>query len=106
MSKYCGFTDYKDLRQQFEIRDDDASFPKARDIIIAVYETEPYEGTAMVLFEQDGKLFEVHASHCSCMGLEGQWGAEETTWEALKMRQPGYMLLAPVAELVRKRRKL
>ncbi len=103
MSKYYGFADYKDLRQQFEIRDDDASFPKPAQIIIAVYNQECYEGSAMVLFERDGKLFEVHGSHCSCMGLEGQWGEEETTWAALKMRPVDWMMPQEIWDLVQKR---
>jgi hypothetical protein len=36
-----------------------------------------------VIFEKDGKLWEVNGSHCSCYGLEGQWQPEETTWEAI-----------------------
>ena len=34
----------------------------------------------------DGKMFEVHGSHCSCFGFEGQLQLEETTIEALKFR--------------------
>lgn len=34
----------------------------------------------------DGKLWENHASHCSCYGFEGQWSPEETTKEALERR--------------------
>jgi hypothetical protein len=47
---------------------------------------EDYQGSAIVIFEKDGKLFEVYGSHCSCNGLEGQWEPEETSWEALKRR--------------------
>ncbi len=32
------------------------------------------------------KLFEVHGSHCSCYGFEGQLQLEETNIEALKHR--------------------
>lgn len=31
-----------------------------------------------------GKLFEVHGTHCSCYGFEGQFEPEETTLEYLK----------------------
>ena len=34
----------------------------------------------------DGALFEMHGSHCSCYGFEGQYKLEETCVEALKMR--------------------
>lgn len=47
-----------------------------------------YSGSAVVIFRRDDKLFEVHGSHCSCMGLEEQWEPEETTIEALRMRSP------------------
>jgi len=52
----------------------------------AEYDCPSYSGYAVVVFERDGKLFEVHGSHCSCFGLEDQWGPEETTWEAIAMR--------------------
>jgi len=34
--------------------------------------------------KKTGKLFENHASHCSCYGFEGQWKPEETTIQYLK----------------------
>jgi len=52
----------------------------------AAYSTPAYEGYALVVFERDGLLWEVNGSHCSCMGLEGQWQPEETSWGALKTR--------------------
>lgn len=30
------------------------------------------------------KLYEVHGSHCSCYGFEGQWKPEETSMEYLE----------------------
>jgi hypothetical protein len=77
---FHGFDGRADVLEQF-------SAPKnalrgAR-IYIASYEEGSYEGDAFVLFERDGKLYEVNGSHCSCMGLEGQWKPEETSWEAL-----------------------
>ena len=42
-------------------------------ILFASYGQGGYEGDAWVLFEEDGKLFEVNGGHCSCYGLEGQW---------------------------------
>jgi hypothetical protein len=59
------------------------------EILFACYDTPSYEGYAIVLFERDGKLYEVHGSHCSCYGLEDQWEPEETTWPALAMRVTG-----------------
>ena len=36
--------------------------------------------------KSDGLLFEIHGSHCSCYGFEGQLDLEETSIEALKYR--------------------
>lgn len=66
---------------------------KDANILFAFYEYEEYSGSAFVLFERNGKLYEVHGSHCSCHGLsedginggETQWDPEETTIEALKI---------------------
>lgn len=46
------------------------------EVLLAYYSAEGYEGTAFVLFRRDGELYEVHGSHCSCYGLEGQWEPE------------------------------
>lgn len=59
---------------------------KDEEVLLAIYDTPGYEGHAFVLFERDGKLFEVHGGHCSCCGLEGQWEPEETSWAAIAMR--------------------
>jgi hypothetical protein len=55
-------------------------------ILLAKYEYECYTGDALVIYMQNGKLYEVNGGHCSCYGLEGQWEPEETTWEALAIR--------------------
>jgi hypothetical protein len=39
-----------------------------------------------LLKDKEGKMYEVHGSHCSCYGFEGQFTLEETTLEALKFR--------------------
>lgn len=59
-------------------------------LIFAAYETGDYSGSALILFERDGKLYEVNGSHCSCYGLEDQWSPEETCMEALRMRDLAY----------------
>jgi len=61
-------------------------FPTDEQIVYAYYSYEDYHGTALVLFERDGTLYEVNGSHCSCMGLEEQWEPEETSWAALAAR--------------------
>ncbi len=55
-------------------------------VLLAEYTTGGYEGSAFVLFERNGQLYEVNGSHCSCMGLEGQWEPEETTADVLVHR--------------------
>lgn len=64
-------------------------------ILLADYTYEDYSGSAYVLFEKDGTLYEVVGSHCSCFGLsesdysgdtESQWQPEETTIEAVRHR--------------------
>ena len=64
-------------------------------VLLASYAYENYEGGAFVLFEKEGKLYEVNGAHCSCHGLESQtyygagdtqWEPEETTREALQHR--------------------
>ena len=82
--KYFGdFEDKEDVFSNFNVKDEDT---KGVEILLASYDNEGYDGSAMVIFEKDDKLFEVHGSHCSCMGLEDQWDPEETTFEALQFR--------------------
>ena len=62
---------------------------KSAKIYLAWYGCGDYCGSSLVLFKKGRKLYEVNGSHCSCMGLEGQWEPEETSWEALSMRNVG-----------------
>lgn len=65
-------------------------------VLLAYYHVGDYgcDSSAFVLFERDGKLYEVNGSHCSCHGLSEnsysggptQWEPEETTVEALEHR--------------------
>ena len=55
-------------------------------VIYGCYDIDGYEGSAFVLFEQNGKVYEVNAYHCSCYGLEEGWEPEETSCEALEYR--------------------
>lgn len=59
---------------------------KATHILFAYYTYEDYTGEAFVLFAKGGKLYEVNASHCSCMGLEDQWTPEATDIRSLRHR--------------------
>ncbi len=64
----------------------DVEVLKGAKILYADYYTGNYEGSAFVLFSRKRKLYEVHGSHCSCYGLEGQWSEEETSVESLEHR--------------------
>lgn len=79
MKVYFGtFETRKDVADQFEVK-------LAKDIRIkfAYYDIDGYDGHAIVVFEQGGKLYMVEAWHCSCYGLEDQWSPTEETLETL-----------------------
>jgi hypothetical protein len=81
MEKYFGdWNSREDVVNAFSIDENEL---KEAVIIAAGYSCESYEGSAMVVFRKNGKLFEVHGSHCSCNGLEDQWSPEEISYEAL-----------------------
>jgi hypothetical protein len=69
----------EDVFEEFRVPQDQQDIK----ILMAWYDQDYYEGDAFVLFERDGKLYEVHGGHCSCYGLEDQWDPEETSVEAL-----------------------
>lgn len=55
-------------------------------IVFADYTYEDYSGDSYVLgYDKiEGRWFEVHGSHCSCYGLEGQWEPEYyESWDIL-----------------------
>ncbi|GEM_PF-1877620 len=55
-------------------------------ILLATYIHNELGGEAFVLFRQNGKLYEVNASHDSMGGMAGQWEPEETFPQALRYR--------------------
>lgn len=84
--RYFGnFTDLESIKNEFA---DTCGNLQDADVLFAWYScgTRDYNGDAIVLFQQQGKLYEVSASHCSCNGFEGQWDAHEVTWAQLAMR--------------------
>jgi hypothetical protein len=83
MTKYFGiFESINDIESQFDV---DTGLTD-ENILLAVYTNEDYAGNAYVLFEKDGKVFEVEGSHCSCNGLEYQWKPGIATWASLALR--------------------
>lgn len=70
------------IEQEFEVK-----LPRSVRILFAAFTDEDYEGNAFVLFEQDGKYYEVWGSHCSCSGFEGQWEPEESDFQTLRQNR-------------------
>jgi hypothetical protein len=84
--RYFGrFENYEQMVSEWEGygNDDAVDYPPDHAILFALYDGGDYDGSAFVLFERDGELFEVNGSHCSCYGLEDQWKPERTSWQAL-----------------------
>lgn len=73
-------------RDRLEINEHLNNNYKDINVILAAYKTEAYEGYAYVLFEKNGKLYEVTGSHCSCYGLEGQWSPNKVDVKELEHR--------------------
>jgi len=73
------FENAENVKHEFKISEN-------YNILFASYGCDNYEGDAWVLFEENGKLYEVRASHCSCFGLEGQWEKDEVVLLELKNR--------------------
>lgn len=80
------FLDYGQFDKGIRIE----GFPTDSEILFASYETGCYEGDSVVLFKRDGKLYHNAASHCSCYGLEGQWGPTEIDPAQLRMERKPY----------------
>ncbi len=55
-------------------------------ILLATYTHDEFGGEAFVLFRQNGRLYEVNASHDSAGGITGQWEPEETYLQVLRHR--------------------
>jgi hypothetical protein len=82
MEQYSGsWASKADVERGFEV-----TLDKSVHILVASYQQGDYDGSAYVLFKQKRKLYEVHGSHCSCYGLEGQWEPEEVTLASIRHR--------------------
>ena len=83
------FEDVDDVKREFNVTDDSLN---GAFIILAWYGYGDYDGSAFVLYERDGQLYEVNGGHCSCYGLEDQWDPEKTDAKALLHRiDQGYL---------------
>ncbi len=56
------------------------------ELLLASYSRDPLGGEAFVLFRNQGRLYEVNASHDSGSDMAGQWEPEETLLAALRHR--------------------
>ena len=79
--------DFSDYDSNYDKKE--KAFDSTVKILFATYTYANYSGDAFVLFEQNGKLYEVNGSHCSCYGLEGQWKPEEVNLKELYNRVTG-----------------
>ena len=75
------FGNKKDIEYEFQVK-----LEENIKILFAYYEDENYSGSAWVLFEKNGELYEASGEHCSCYGLDGQWEPDITCLESLEMR--------------------
>ena len=77
------FENERDVEKEFQLAENSLNDVN---ILLAWYGGDGYDGSAFVLFERNGKLYEVNGGHCSCYGLEEQWDPEETFVPALMHR--------------------
>jgi hypothetical protein len=79
-------TYYDEFKQYGDLPYGDQNPPESQ-IVYAGYTYEDYSGSALIVWrDDDGKWWESNDGHCSCYGLEN-FGPEETSREALLMRQ-------------------
>lgn len=78
---YGEFDNANDVFNNFNVAEEDR---RGKVIIFAAYDCADYEGHANVVFVENGKLYMVTGSHCSCFGLEDCWEPEEMPIVALK----------------------
>lgn len=62
------FSEWADVQREYDMKELE---PKR--VLLALYSAEMYEGSSLVVFEDNGKFYVNQGSHCSCYGLEDQW---------------------------------
>jgi len=77
------FSTLEDVIQRFGLTPKQAEALRQAKRLYAVYDVQPYEGYAVVVWQIGDQWWEVHASHCSCHGLADQWEPEATLWPGL-----------------------
>lgn len=80
MNYFGSFNDKKDVESQFVVSLDNAK------VLFAEYVIRDYCGDAWVIYQENGQLYEVFGSHCSCNGLSDCWSPEKTSVEEILYR--------------------
>lgn len=85
---YSGFSEYMSGTAE-EVLDVYNQLSKL-DVLVAYESVGDYgcDSSSFFLFKdkETGMLYELHGSHCSCFGFEGQFQLEESNAAALKLR--------------------
>lgn len=101
MTLFLGdFKDADDIVKAFDLKSPLKEDVNKLNILIAMYDASDFDGTVFILYEKDGKLYEVNEFHCSCNGLEF-WVPEETFKEAL-LKRYFYEFNEPIKEALDK----
>lgn len=78
--------DWSGVNRKEVLRDFNEEDKENVNILLASYTYQDYSGSAYVLFEEKGELYEVHGGNCSCYGLENQWEKETVVLKELVNR--------------------
>ncbi len=65
------FKNWDDVTSHFEMSMSEPT------LVWADYDLGGYDGSALIVYMNEGKWYQVNASHCSCYGLEDQFQPEE-----------------------------
>jgi len=57
------------------------------ELLVSIGNSYGYEEEMLVIYEKDGRLYIVEASHCSCYDFSGQWSPSEYSYKAMLMRK-------------------
>jgi len=66
------FSSWEDVQREYSMNESEPD-----EVLLAYYSYEDYSGSSVVIFRLGDKFFYQTGGHCSCYGLEGQWGPEE-----------------------------
>ena len=70
------FSNWADVCSRFDVE-----VPEPDEVLLAEYDIDGYEGSALVIYRNGDNFYYNSGGHCSCYGLEGQWDPEEYSSE-------------------------